>query len=44
MINGEGAVTANWKHIYDEIGWGRWGGDVYISRKIKSIAINLELR
>jgi len=34
-----GAVTTNWKHIYDEIGWGRWGGDVYISRKIKLIAI-----
>lgn len=34
-----GAVTTNWKHIYDEIGWRRWGGDIYISRKIKSIAI-----
>jgi len=34
-----GAISANWKHIYDEIGWRRWGGDVYISRKIKSIAI-----
>jgi|GEM_PF-1179129 len=34
-----GAIITNWKHIYDEIGWGRWGGDIYISRKIKSIAI-----
>lgn len=34
-----GAVAANWKHIYDEIGWRRWGADIYISRKIKSVAI-----
>ncbi|MGN6493798.1 MAG: hypothetical protein ACTHLE_17475 [Agriterribacter sp.] len=33
-----GAVAANWKHIYDETGWRRWGGDAYISRKIKFIA------
>lgn len=34
-----GVIAANWKHIYDEIGWRRWGADVYISRKIKTIAI-----
>jgi hypothetical protein len=38
-----GVVAANWKHIYDEIGWRRWGGDAYISRKIKSIAIEAGL-
>ncbi|MCH5599307.1 hypothetical protein [Niabella ginsengisoli] len=37
-INNEkwrGVVAANWKHIYDENGWRRWGGDAYISRKLK---------
>lgn len=38
-----GVVTGNWKHIYDEIGWRRWGGNAYISRKIKSLAIEAGL-
>lgn len=38
-----GAAAANWKHIYDKTGWRRWGGDAYISRKIKFISIEAGL-
>lgn len=33
-----GAAAANWKYIYDKTGWRRWGGDAYISRKLKFVS------
>lgn len=34
-----GDAVAKWKHIYDEIGWRKWGAEAGISRKLKSISI-----
>lgn len=35
----QGKASANWKHIYDEIGWRRWGIDATISRSIKFLRL-----